>query len=213
MINLKTTVAGLAALAFMPACTSMTEAPIRTPPPSEMTKANMPNVNSDDAEMADKVELAEVTEPAEAAPNQAPDTASDMTSETLMYNAMTQWEMMGFLEAVKAANLEAALEGDTVYTVFAPNSDAFTRAGGTASADLLKAHIVAGSHSEADLKAAIAAGGTVTMTSLAGTELKFYNFSDALRISGPDGLLVSFAGTERAASNGVLHQITSVIAP
>lgn len=156
--------------------------------------------------------VSETVSEAVTEPDAAQASEPTFDDHTLFYNAMTQWELQGFVDAVRAAGLDGTLEGDIVYTVFAPNSDAIERADAV-DATALKAHIVEGRYTQAELKSAIAEKGSLSLTSLAGTEVKFYNFSDSLRIAGADGVLVNFAGTERDSSNGVVHQITSVIAP
>ena len=132
------------------------------------------------------------------------------TLENLYYVAQTKWEMMKFIEAVNAAELAAALEAAGAITVFAPTSDAFTRAGDvTADADLLKGHIVSGKYMAADLIARAAKGET-TLPTLAGSELTLYVIGDAVKVADSSGRLYTVVTADNDASNGVLHMINGV---
>lgn len=152
-----------------------------------------------------------MTEPANTV---APDTESP---ETLLYGAMTKYELMRFVEAVNAADLASALEGDTELTVFAPNNTAFEYAENKPTGDLaslLKAHIVPGAMDTAALEAAVAeTGGSVTLTSLAGTPIKIYVMDGKLKVSGAGGTLATLTQTDMRQSNGVMHQISGVLEP
>ena len=138
-------------------------------------------------------------------------------SETLLYGAMTKFELMKFVETVRAANLESALEGPGPLTVFAPNNQAFEFARLGADADipaLLKGHIVKGAMDAAALKAAVAENGApVTLMSLSGQELTVYVIRDAVKIAGPNGTLATVTQADMMQSNGVMHHISGVLKP
>ena len=138
-------------------------------------------------------------------------------NETLLYGAMTKFELMKFVEVVSAANLQSALEGPGPLTVFAPNDQAFEFARLDATADIpmiLKGHIVKGAMDAAALKAAVAENGApVKMTSLSGQELTVYVMGDAVKIAGPNGTLATVTQADMMQSNGVMHQISGVLKP
>ena len=118
--------------------------------------------------------------------------------------------------ALKAAGLDEALRGDGPFTVFAPNDGAFTdllaalelndldeviaELGEEGVADLLRAHVIAGSFPSDQLMAqeyeTLNPGQTLTVTTT------------------DDSVFVNGAGVLRAdilASNGVIHIIDSVV--
>lgn len=136
-------------------------------------------------------------------------------NETLLYGAMTKFELMNFVEAVTNANLSAALETEAPLTVFAPNNEAIERAQtgvGNVSAALLKGHIIPGALDAAALAEAVQQnGGPVTYTSLAGTKLTVYVMGDKVKISGPNNTLATVAQADMIQSNGVMHQVNSLI--
>lgn len=138
-------------------------------------------------------------------------------TETLLYGAMTKFELMTFVETVRAANLESALEGPGPLTVFAPNDQAFefARLGGDADIPaILKGHIVKGAMDAAALKAAVAENGApVKMMSLSGQELTVYVMSDQVKIAGPNGTLATVTQADMRQSNGVMHHISGVLKP
>lgn len=132
--------------------------------------------------------------------------------ETLLYGAMTKFELMKFVEAVTNADLSAALETDTPVTVFAPNNDALERTPEGLDASLLKGHIIAGAMDAATLMEAVQQnGGPVTYTSLAGTKLTVHIMDDKVKISGPSNMLATVSQADMVQSNGVMHQINGVI--
>lgn len=152
-----------------------------------------------------------------AAPAVVNESSNTLANETLLYGAMTKYELMSFVEAVGNANLQSALEADGPITVFAPNSQAFEYARLGANADLgsiLKGHIVSGAMDVAALQAAVADnGGPMTLMSAAGTELTVYIMDGTVKISGPTGNLATVTQGDMIQSNGVMHQINSVLSP
>ena len=135
-------------------------------------------------------------------------------SENLLYTAMTKWEMMSFVEAARTAKLTDILEGEQAVTLFAPTNDAFERAGSVDAdmATLLKNHMIEGALSSEDLAALIPEGASSTkIDTLGGQSLTLYKVGGALRVAGADGLLAKIVTADTDASNGVLHQINSVL--
>lgn len=146
-----------------------------------------------------------------------PKAETPAATETLLYGAMTKFELMTFVETVRAANLESALEASGPLTVFAPNDQAFEFARLGADANIpaiLKGHIVKGAMDAAALKAAVAENGApVKMMSLAGTELTVYVMGDSVKVAGPSGTLATVTQADMIQSNGVMHQISGVLKP
>lgn len=146
-----------------------------------------------------------------------PKAETPAATETLLYGAMTKFELMTFVETVRAANLESALEASGPLTVFAPNDQAFEFARLGADADIpaiLKGHIVKGAMDAAALKAAVAENGApVIMMSLAGTELTVYVMGDSVKVAGPSGTLATVTQADMMQSNGVMHQISGLLKP
>lgn len=131
---------------------------------------------------------------------------------------------MGTLERVVAnAGLNTVLEGTGPYTVFAPTDASFTAAGGSdlgeeamkaQAAALLRAHIVPGALTRADIEAAIArnGSGTAEMRTMANTLLTFSRDGDAVVVTGEGGARGRLAGQETVAANGVVQPVDGVLA-
>ncbi|WP_339930289.1 fasciclin domain-containing protein [uncultured Brevundimonas sp.] len=130
----------------------------------------------------------------------------------------------GTLEQVLTnAGLIEVLEGTGPYTVFAPADAAFTTAGSDAdftteamrapAAALLRAHIVPGALTRADIGAAIDGGGTGTiqMRTMADTLLSFTRDGDAIVVTAPDGARAHLTGSEELVKNGVVQPIDALL--
>ncbi|HEY0103653.1 MAG TPA: fasciclin domain-containing protein [Brevundimonas sp.] len=153
----------------------------------------------------------------------APGEAAAPSNRTLAASVADSGEL-GALERVLAnAGLNTVLEGTGPYTVFAPNDAAFTAAGGAdlgteamkaQAAALLRAHIVPGALTRADIEAAMARGGsgTVEMRTMANTLLTFSREGEAIVVAGEGGARGRLAGQETVASNGVVQPVDGVLA-
>ncbi len=148
------------------------------------------------------------------------DTGNDpmpAAAETLLYGAMTKWELQTFIEVVQSADFSAVLEADGPVTVFAPNNDAFGYAKIGAGADvpfILNGHIVPGALDAKALMAAVAENGApITLTSLSGADLTVYVMDGKVKVAGPGGTLATVTQADMLQSNGVMHQISSVLLP
>lgn len=134
--------------------------------------------------------------------------------EDLLFTAHRTGHFRHLTAAIKAAGLNDVLTGVGLFTVFAPNDKAFDRLARNMLADLLKPenktrlaallmlHMVAG-----HVRAATPGGKAVTLASLAGEELTL----DAVH-----GLRVNRARIvepDIEASNGVIHEIDTVLTP
>jgi len=126
-------------------------------------------------------------------------------------------------QTLTSAGLTDVLEGTGPYTVFAPADAAFTAAGSDAdftteamrapAAALLRAHIVPGAVTRADIGAAIDASGTGTiqMRTMADTLLSFTRDGTTIVVTAPDGASAHLTGTEDLATNGVIQPIDALL--
>lgn len=128
----------------------------------------------------------------------------------------------GTLERVlDNAALGAVLEGTGPYTVFAPSDAAFTASAGdlgdeamkAQGAAMLRAHIVPGALTRADIRAAIDRGssGTAEMRTMANSLLTFSKDGDALIVTGDNGARGRLTGDETLASNGVVQPVDALL--
>lgn len=128
----------------------------------------------------------------------------------------------GTLERVlDNAALGAVLEGTGPYTVFAPSDAAFTASAGNLGdevmkaqgAAMLRAHIVPGALTRADIRAAIDRGssGTAEMRTMANSLLTFSKDGDALIVTGDNGARGRLTGDETLASNGVVQPVDALL--
>jgi uncharacterized surface protein with fasciclin (FAS1) repeats len=126
------------------------------------------------------------------------------------------------LQAVVAnAGLSDVLEGKGPYTVFAPADAALATAGGdlsgaamkAQSAALLRAHIVPGSLTRADILAAITRGGAggAQMRTMADGLLTFTRDGEAVIVTAEDGAVARLTGDETVASNGVIQPVDALL--
>lgn len=130
---------------------------------------------------------------------------------------------LGTLERVlDNAALGEVLAGKGPYTVFAPADAAFTAAGGdlgdaamkAQAAALLRAHIVPGALTRADILAAIAregSGGEVQMRTMANSLLTFTREGEAVIVAGESGARARLTGSETLASNGVVQPVDGLL--
>jgi uncharacterized surface protein with fasciclin (FAS1) repeats len=130
-----------------------------------------------------------------------------------------------FASAIKAAGLEGALSGPTPYTVLAPNDAAFDKLPAGAVDTLMKPegrkeltavlthHILPGTMLAADIGKAIDAGGGKTMIrTLGGGTLTATREGDGIVFADAAGTKAKVLGSGDR-SNGVIHQIDSVLMP
>ena len=130
---------------------------------------------------------------------------------------------LGTLKGVLGnSGLEQVLEGVGPYTVFAPADGAFAadspfdfrdEAEKAQAAALLRAHMVPGAVTTADLNAALdkAEGGKVEMRTLDGGLITFTRTDGAIVATAGDGATAKVTGDETVASNGVVHHLDGVL--
>lgn len=127
-----------------------------------------------------------------------------------------------FAGAVGNSGLAAVLEGVGPYTVFAPADSAFSgdaadladKANSAQAAALLRAHIVPGALTRADIAAALdraGSGGKVEMRSMADTLLTFSRDGGAIVVTAVDGTSARLSGSETLASNGVIQPVDGLL--
>ena len=119
------------------------------------------------------------------------------------------------------AGLSGVLEGKGPYTVFAPANAALGTAGGDLSGDamkaqsaaLLRAHIVPGALTRADILSAIARGGAggVQMRTMADDLLTFSKDGEAVVVTAADGATARLTGDEMVVTNGVVQPVDGML--
>lgn len=128
----------------------------------------------------------------------------------------------GTLERVMDnAALGDVLAGTGPYTVFAPADAAFGAAAGdlgdeamkAQAAAMLRAHIVPGALTRADIEAAIArdGDGSVQMRTMANSLLTFSKEGEAVIVGGDNGARARLTGSETLASNGVVQPVDALL--
>lgn len=128
--------------------------------------------------------------------------------------------------AIKAADLAAALAGETPLTLFAPDNGAFDKIGVDALAELLlpankerlatvlKYHVIPGRLTAADLRKRIGDnGGSIEIVTLQGERLNASVELDQIQLSDASGNVASIALPDLAANNGIVHGIDQVLGP
>lgn len=127
------------------------------------------------------------------------------------------------LEAVLSnAGLDTVLDGTGPYTVFAPAEAALAPTGDAdfasealraQSVALLRAHIVPGALTRADIGAAIDAAddGSVEMRTMAGGLLTFSRDAGVIVVTADDGAVGRLTADERVAGNGVIQPVDGLL--
>ena len=126
--------------------------------------------------------------------------------------------------AIKSTGLATVFDGTAPYTVLVPQDDAFGALGeaasklkapenGAAMAEVIKAHVLPGYMTVADIGAALTAakGKPVRMTTMAGTEVTFARSGEMLTVTAVDGSVAKVSGSELTAGNGVAIPVDAVL--
>lgn len=126
--------------------------------------------------------------------------------------------------AIKRTGLATVFDGTAPYTVLVPQDGAFAALGKTATrlavpensaamAAVIKAHVLPGYLTVADIDAALKAahGKPVKMTTMADTVVSFARNGEALTITAADGSTAKVSGSEITAGNGVAIPIDKVL--
>ncbi|KQR83333.1 hypothetical protein ASG07_09100 [Sphingomonas sp. Leaf343] len=130
------------------------------------------------------------------------------------------------LKLVTAAKLEAQLAGPGPFTVFAPDDAAFSRlpagtldaflapANAPTLATILKNHVVAGSMDEAQIRAAITAGGgRATIPTLSGQPLIATIDQGSVLLTDAVGNKSYIDKPDLRQTNGVIHSTNGISLP
>ena len=131
-----------------------------------------------------------------------------------------------FFQAAKAVGLDATLAGPGPYTVLVPSDDAFNKAAGDAlknSTDpknraeitrILTYHILPGVILADDISSAIDNGkGKAVLATMGGQTLTATKEGGKIILTGGDGSKATVTQPDMKATNGVVHDIDSVLMP
>lgn len=167
--------------------------------------------------------------PADAAaakPNPAVGGAQMAPTKPIVENLAAAPNLATLVNALKTAGVDAALSGPGPFTVFAPDNDAFGRlAPGTMDtllkpenkatlAKILNYHVVSGKLDAVTLKKQIeSAGGTLTLTTVAGQPLTAGLENGAITLTDANGTKAYVTTYDVNQSNGVFHVVNGVLVP
>jgi uncharacterized surface protein with fasciclin (FAS1) repeats len=153
------------------------------------------------------------------------DKANYGKGETIAAVAMDTDSLSTLVAAVKAGDLVNVLKGEGPYTVFAPTNDAFGEIQSTVNTLLqpenkpqlqkvLKAHVVAGELSAADLTMLVEANdGQVKLSTVSGDIITITQADGALVITDESGNDAGVVSANVEADNGVVHVVDTVLVP
>jgi uncharacterized surface protein with fasciclin (FAS1) repeats len=148
--------------------------------------------------------------------------------ETIISLLEKQGNHTTFLRAVRAAGLEEALSGEGTFTVFAPTDEAFAKlpegkldellANPEAIKELVSYHVATRAIRGADVTE------PMNVQTLAGTNIQVSKTDDKLQVRSPapaaeigregappGGVVTTVVTADRAATNGVVHSVDTVL--
>lgn len=157
---------------------------------------------------------------APAQSSEAKDAAGDKTiADSIDHNGQ-------FYQAAKAVGLDATLAGPGPYTVLVPSDDAFSKAEGDAlknPADpanraeitrILTYHILPGVMLSDDISKAIdSSNGKAVLATMGGETLTATKEGGNIVLTAGDGSKATVTQADIKASNGVVHDVDSVLIP
>ncbi|MBU4136611.1 MAG: fasciclin domain-containing protein [Alphaproteobacteria bacterium] len=153
----------------------------------------------------------------------APDGAPAPSARTLAASLDGAGDLSTLDRVVDNAGLSTVLEGKGPYTVLAPADAAFAAdAAGThftdqtqraAAAALLRAHILPGALTRADIRDAISRSGAggARMRTMADGLVTFTMDGETIVATSADGAQARLTGGETAASNGVVQPVDALL--
>lgn len=163
---------------------------------------------------------------AAAKPNPAVGGAQMARTKPIVENLAAAPNLATLVNALKTAGVDAALASPGPFTVFAPDNDAFGRlAPGTMDtllkpenkatlAKILNYHVVSGKLDAVTLKKQIeSAGGTLTLTTVAGQPLTAGLENGAITLTDANGTKAYVTTYDVNQSNGVFHVVNGVLVP
>ena len=147
-------------------------------------------------------------------------------NRTIVQNASTASNLTTLVSAVQAAGLVDTLNGPGPFTVFAPTNAAFEKVPAATRTSLMQPanramlssvltyHVVPGTLTAADLMQRIrAGGGTATLTTVQGGQLKLSMMGNRVMIAGMNGSSAHVTQADVRQSNGIVHVIDGVLTP
>ncbi|ASU35280.1 fasciclin domain-containing protein [Mucilaginibacter xinganensis] len=155
--------------------------------------------------------------PATATPGAKADSVKDI--QATLANVADLSTLVG---AIKAANLDATLQGAGPFTVFAPGNAAFAALpkakldslmkDPTKLAALVKGHVIAGKFDKAAIiKALTNATKTATLKTVDGQTITIAVVDKKLQLKDAQGNTAEVTSFDTPASNGVIHGINGVL--
>ena len=152
--------------------------------------------------------------------------AAMLPSRTIVQNASEASNLTTLVSAVQQAGLVDTLSGAGPFTVFAPTNAAFEKVPAAtrnslmqpSNRDMLRGvltyHVVPGALTAADLMQRITAGGgTATLTTVQGSQLRLSMMGDRIMINGQGGSMAHVTQGDVRQSNGTVHVIDGVLTP
>ena len=147
-------------------------------------------------------------------------------SKNIVENAVNSKDHTTLVAAVKAAGLVDTLSGAGPFTVFAPTDAAFKKLpAGTVDTlvkpenkatltKILTYHVVPGTHTAADIVAAVkAGGGKASMKTVEGETLTFMPAGAGLEVVDAKGGKSMVTIADVTQKNGVIHVVDTVLMP
>ncbi len=150
------------------------------------------------------------------------DSQAGATNQTLAATLQAEGAHGGLAKVLDNSGLRGALDGVGPYTLFAPADAALKGATGADFTDpamkaegaaLLRAHIVPGALTRADIIAAVdqSGGKGAQMRTMGGSLLTFTRSGEDLIATAADGASARMTGREVLASNGVLQPLDGLL--
>lgn len=144
------------------------------------------------------------------------------TNRTLAASLQAEGAHGSLVKVLDNSGLRGALDGVGPYTLFAPSDAALTGAAGADFTDpalkaegaaLLRAHIVPGALTRADIIAAVdqSGGKGAQMLTMGGSLLTFTRSGEDLVATAADGASARMTEREVLASNGVLQPLDGLL--
>lgn len=169
---------------------------------------------------------AAVDEGSEDAMSEAAADTDATAAGTIVDVAVGNEDFSTLVAAVTAAGLGETLAGEGPFTVFAPTNAAFEKIDADTLSSLLTPemkddltavltyHVVSGALTAEDVVKAITdGGGTATLTTVQGAEIKASLDGESVVLEDATGGKSTVVITDVEASNGVIHAIDTVVMP
>ncbi|QWX83725.1 fasciclin domain-containing protein [Cellulophaga sp. HaHaR_3_176] len=147
-------------------------------------------------------------------------------SKDIVSNAINSKDHTTLVAAVKAADLVATLQGDGLFTVFAPTNAAFDKLPkGTVESllmmenkeklqSVLTYHVLSGKFSAKDIVRAIKKGkGMAEFTTVNGAKITAMLDGKMVKLKDASGTVSTVTIADVNQSNGVIHVVDTVVLP